>query len=109
MIPNIKKYGKYAVIIIVGGLLILGYIFVTSWLKKKRVGDEGMSEGTEDLTSIIGEIGNEMDEANTQAKVEIAVARTEEKVTKEELKKVVAMKDKVERRKRLAAMHESVQ
>lgn len=109
MIPNLKKYGKYALIAGGGVVLILGYIFITSWMKKRRIGDEGMSEGTEELKDVINEIGNKMTEAEIQADVEIAVARGEEKAAKEELKEVVKIKDRADRRRRLAEMYKRTQ
>lgn len=105
MIPKIKKYAKYIGIVAAGVVIILGYVLITSWFKKKRTGDEGMSEGTEELEHIIDGLGKDMDEANTQSQIEIAVARGNEKVTKEELRAVTSNPDKLERRKRLAEMY----
>lgn len=105
MIPTLKKHAKYFGIVGGGVFLILGYIFITSWLKKKRTGDEGLSGGTEDLQSIINEMTDKIVEVQTQADVEIAVARSKETAVKEELREVVQIKDKVRRRRRLAELY----
>lgn len=105
--PLIKKYWKYGIILIVGAAALIFWIMISSWLKRNDTSGEGMTEGTETMKDVIGEIGNKMTEADQQASVEIAVARGKEGAKKEELQKVVKIKDKSERRKRMAAMYDS--
>ncbi len=105
--PTIKKYVKYVAIILVGiGALILA-ILIYSWLKKKSVADDG-SVHVQKLGDVVTEIGSQLNEAHVQAEVEIAAGRDDETVTKEELKKVVAIKDKKERRQKLTEMYAKV-
>lgn len=104
MIPSIKKYAKYVGIVVAGVFLVLGYVFITSWLKRTRIGGEGLSGRTENLKDVLNEVGNKMSEAKMQADVEVAVARGKEQALKEELRDVVNLKDRRLRRHRLANM-----
>ena len=103
--PTVKKYAKYAAILLVGAAVIVLYVAVKSWLKKKP---EGPDEGAETLKGVITEIGSKMTEANHQATVEIAAARDEENTVKTKLEQAMKVEDKAERRRQLADLYEEV-
>ena len=107
MWPTIKKYGKYALIILLGAGAIVLFVMVRSWWKKRGKADDG-SEHVERLADVINEIGEQMTEANHQAEVEIAAARSEEAALKGKLKKAVATTNKRERRRQLAELYAEV-
>ena len=107
MWPTIKKYGKYALILLLGVGAVVLFVLVRSWLKKRGEADDG-SEHVEKLADVINEIGAQMTEAKHQAKVEIEAARAEESVLKATLKEVVSTTDKKTRRKRLADLYAEV-
>jgi len=108
MWPRIKKYAKYVGIALAGVGLVVLYVMVKSWLKPKPKDNGGLTEGTEKLKDVLNEIGDRYTEANQQATVEIVAARQEEATVKQELAAVVAIKDKNERRQRLADLYNKV-
>lgn len=106
MWPRVKKYAKYVGIALAAVGLVVLYVMIKSWLKPKP--KDGLTEGTEQLKDVLNEIGDRYTEANQQAAVEIVAARQEEATVKQELASVVAIKDKTERRKRLADLYNKV-
>lgn len=105
--PTIKKYGKYALIILLGVGAIILFLLIRSWLKKREQADDG-SEHVQQLGDVIDGIKDNLAAANKQAEVEIAVSKSEEAGHKVELAEVVKIKDKPERRKRLAELYAKV-
>jgi len=108
MWPTIKKYGKYIVILGIGVLVVVAWVTVKQWLKKKQKDDAGLTEGTEKLKDVIVEIKDQMTEANQQAAIEIAAGRSEETETKAKLSEVTKIKNKTERRQKLADLYKEV-
>lgn len=105
--PTIKKWGKYLLIILLGVGAIILFLLIRSWLKKKGTADDG-SEHVQKLEDVINGIKSNLDAADKQAKVEIAVSKSEESAHKEELAEIVKIKSKPERRKRMAELYQKV-
>lgn len=105
--PTIKKYGKYVLIVLLGVGAIILFLLIRSWLKKREQADDG-SEHVQKLGDVIDGIKGNMAEANKQAEVEIAVSKSTEAGHKTELAEVVKIKDKPERRKRMAELYSKV-
>ena len=101
--PTLKKYGKYVGLALLGVGSIALYVVYQSW-RKSSSSDAGMTEGTETLIKVVSGIKDNFKEANDTAKMEIVAARSEETATKAQLKQVMKVKNKVDRRKQLAAM-----
>lgn len=108
MLPTVKKVGKYILIALVGIGSIILFALVWSWWKKKDEKTDDGQEHVDTLGNVIEEIGSQLNEANQQAGVEIKAARDEEGVIKNELKEIVAIEDKVERRKKLADLYRRI-
>jgi len=105
--PTLKKYLKYALIVLAGIALVALWFAWQSW-KKKTTGDGGMTKETETLKTVVTEIGAKMTEADQQATVEIAAARSEDAATKTKLAEIVKIGDKVERRQKLTDLYKQV-
>jgi len=105
--PLLKKYGKYIGILVLGILGVVLYVMVTSWLRKRGSADNG-AEHVEDLQGKLTEIRAKLTEADQQAAVEVATARSGEAKDKEELKRVVKMPNKVKRRKAMVDLYNRV-
>jgi len=105
--PIIKKYWKYLGILLLGILSIILYVMVTRWLEKRKHADDGSAE-VQDLQGRLDEIGSQLKEAEHQAAVEVAVARSGEEKDKKELKETVALRDKTKRRERLVNLYSRV-
>ena len=99
--PLIKKYYKYAVIILPAVFLILIRI-----LSKKRTEkrEDTLEQNSVSLMEAIGSIKEDLNEANMTAAIEVTVAKTKDSEKIKELEQVVKIEDKRERRRRLAQM-----
>jgi glucan phosphoethanolaminetransferase (alkaline phosphatase superfamily) len=96
--PFVKKYWKYLLAAIPVIVVIVRFI---AWLVSRK-GDG--TQSARELQSAIGSIRDQIEEANMEAAVHTAAARAKDQAKIDELKKVMAMKDKSERRKRLAQL-----
>jgi uncharacterized protein YqhQ len=92
--PFVKKYWRYALIIIPGLILIILKLLT---MKTKK-------PGSTDVSTAITGIKDQLQEAKLTTAIEATAARTENKIKLEELKKVTQITDSQERRKRLAEL-----
>jgi membrane protein implicated in regulation of membrane protease activity len=96
--PFVKKYWK-----VIGAILILVVVIVFI-IARIVAGRRNPTETGNDLQGAVSNVRESIEEANMEAAVRIAAARAKDQVKVEELKQVMAMKDKVARRKRLAQL-----
>jgi len=94
----VKKYWKYLVAVIPVVVVIVRFI---AWLVSRK-GDG--SSTARDLQNSVGRVRDQIEEANMEAAVHVAAARAKDQAKIDELKRVMAMKDKAARRKRLAEL-----
>jgi hypothetical protein len=88
-------------------LIAVSVLFaIAMFRRRKQVQSSGVPAK---VAAAITEISANLSEANTQAKVEIAAARTSDKAVKEEIKAVLANNDKAARRRQLIALHERLE
>ena len=86
--PNLKKWGKYVLIILIGIAAVVLFLMIRTWLKKREQAEDG-TEHVQQLGNVIDGIRGDLTMANHQAEVEIAVSRSEEEALKGELATVV--------------------
>ena len=91
----VKKYWRYALILLPAALLIVLKILST---KKKD------DTKPDDLSTYVGEVKDQLQEAKLKTAVEVTAAREDNKEKLEQLKEVCKITDSQERRKRLAEM-----
>lgn len=94
--PFVKKYWK-----VIGAILILVVVivFIIARIAGRRPADTGS-----DLQGAISNVREKIEEANMEAAIHVAAARAKDQAKVDELKKTMAMKDKVARRKKLAEL-----
>lgn len=93
----LKKYWKY--ILAVAFLVVIVVRIVAAIASRRPVDGDSV-----DLQNAVGEIREKIEEANMEAAVRVAAARSKDQARMDELKAVMAIRDKVERRRRLAQM-----
>lgn len=101
--PITKKYLKYFWILLIGVLLIIGAILLFRWLRKDP------KDGTTHLRKVTTEIGAKLGEANQQAAVETAAARTADQELNDKLEKTLTIEDDTARRAEMLDLYEEVQ
>jgi predicted negative regulator of RcsB-dependent stress response len=104
--PTLKKYLKYAAIIIGGVLMVVLFTLGFQWWSRRK--DEKDRTEADKFVGVINEIGDKLTEANHVAEIEIAAARDEEKIVKTKLDEAVKIEDKPARRQRLAELYAEV-
>ena len=107
IMPVIKKYAKYLWRLVPVALVILFIIFRKMFTGGKT--DPNLTQGTQELSQYIAEVGAKMTEAHQTAVVETVVAKTQSDGVKKNLQDVSAIDDSVERRKRLLDLYAQVQ
>jgi len=96
--PFVRKYWKW---LLAALPLIIVIVRVIAAIASRRQSGEGPAR---DLQRAIGSLRDKVDEANMEAAVHIAAARAKDKAKMDELKAVMAVKDRAERRRRLAKL-----
>ena len=99
--PIVKKYWKYGLILIPAVLVIIMRMINN---KKNANREEEIEEGASALQSAVTDIKEDLNEAKMTAAIEVTVAKTKDALKVEELKEVVQIVNKRERRKRLVDM-----
>ena len=99
--PIVKKYWRYALILIPLVILIILKIIMDIKNKGRTTNTDQRSE---DLANNIQEIHEKIKDIQMESKAEIAVAKAKNDVVIKELEEVKKIPDRAERRKRLAAM-----
>jgi membrane protein implicated in regulation of membrane protease activity len=94
----VRKYWK-----VLGAILILVVVIVFI-IARIVSGRRNTTETGTDLQGAVTTVREEIEDANREAAVRIAAARAKDQAKIDELKKVLAMKDRVARRKRLAQL-----
>lgn len=97
----VKKYWKYSIILL-PAIVIIVLRMITN--KKNSNLSHDMDESASALSNAIRDIKDDLNEANTVAVIEISAAKAKDSAKVEQLQEVVKIKDKRERRKRLADM-----
>jgi glucan phosphoethanolaminetransferase (alkaline phosphatase superfamily) len=97
--PYVKKYWKYALILIPAAIILILVII------NKRQGDTGTGSTNPDpLGGAIQDIKDDLQEANLTAAVEVSAAKEKNKETLDKLAEIKNLDDKRERLKRLAEL-----
>lgn len=99
--PYVKKYWKYSLILLPALLIVAIKVINT---RKETNKDKDITNSATALNVAISEIKEDLNEAKITAAVEVTAAKTKDAVKIEELKEVIAIKNKSERRKKLAAL-----
>jgi glucan phosphoethanolaminetransferase (alkaline phosphatase superfamily) len=99
--PYVKKYWKYALILLPGVLLIV-FRLILIWQESKRTTADANSAKT--LNNTINDIKSSIQEANLTSAVEVTIAKTNSADTIKALEDVKKIQDKDERIKKLAEM-----
>ena len=98
-VPALRKYFKYAVIV-VPGVFVLVVIFL---LKSKN--RDGKEQGkSEDLQDAVVDIKEKLAEVNMETAIKVSAAKAKDEVKVQELKEIKKIDDRKERLNRLAAM-----
>jgi len=95
----VKKYWKYALILIPAILILVLKIISTI-----RATSATTSNESDEIKDHVSEIKEKLQEVNTVVKIEAAVAKTENQQLMAELKDAQKIEDNRERRKRLAEL-----
>jgi 4-amino-4-deoxy-L-arabinose transferase-like glycosyltransferase len=96
--PFVKKYWKYLLAAIP---LIIVIVRIIAWLVGRRQDGNGPAN---ELHTAINSVRDSIQEANMEAAVNVAAARAKDQAKLDELKRVMAIKDRAERMKRLAKL-----
>jgi len=99
--PIVKKYWKYGLILIPAVLVIIMRMINN---KNNANREEDIEESAGALQDAVSSIKEDLNEASMTAAIEVTAAKTKDEVKVKELQEVVRIKDKRERRKRLAGM-----
>ena len=94
----LKKYWKISLILLAGVFILCYYLFI----RKKDIIDVDPEKAVSKLQEGLEEIKEQIQEATNTATVETVVAKKELVDVKKELNEVSKIKDKAERRKKLA-------
>lgn len=93
--PTLRKYWKYALILIPGVIMLILKMMTT------KADDK---EEAEELEKKMNGLKDDLTEAQQTAAIEVSAAKEKNKTKLDELKKVTKIKDSKERRQRLADM-----
>lgn len=94
----VRKYWK-----VIGAVLIL-VVIVVFIIARVVSGRRNTVETGQDLQDAVTHIREEIEDANREAAIRIAAARAKDQEKIEELKEVLAIKDRSERRRKLAQL-----
>lgn len=100
----VKKYWRYALILIPAVLILVVKILATIRQKGTDSNNTTTDTGTPVLKDEITNIKEKLEEVNTVVKVEAAIEKTKNEDLMQELKEVQKIPDTRERRRRLAEM-----
>jgi len=92
----LKKYWKYILAVI--PVVVITLRIIAAITSRKPIPSDSS------LRDAVSDVRGSIEEANREAAVRIAAARAKDQAKVEELKKVMAITDKVERRRRLAQL-----
>jgi len=98
MIPRLKCWSKYLVVLLVGAVSIL-LVFLLSRKSRARISE---------VQDIARSISQSLGAANQQAVLEIQAARMRDERLRERIRQVSRMKDPKARRERLLALYHEV-
>jgi len=94
----VRKYWKVILAVIV---LVATIVFI---IARIVFGRRNTTDTGRDLQGSVTRVREEIEDANREAAVRIAAARAKDQAKIEELQKVLAVKDRAERRRRLAQL-----
>lgn len=99
--PYVKKYWKVTLILIPAVAMVVLKVLKNSRNSKT---EKDLQDGADELAVTIAKVKDDLTEVNLTTAVEVTIAKTKDAETIKELKKVIAIPDKRERRKKLADM-----
>jgi len=105
MIPTIKKYLTYIIVLVVAVVAVVLWVTVKRWIKGR---DKPTDDGSAGLANILNETKAKMTEASQISQVEIVAARTKETSVKTRLAEVTKIADPQDRRDKLLALYQEV-
>jgi hypothetical protein len=94
----VRKYWKYLLAVLP---LIIIAVRIIAVIVSRRQGD---TTAARDLQGAIGNVRDDIEAANMEAAIRTAAARAKDQAKIDELKEVLAVKDRAERRNRLAQL-----
>lgn len=97
--PYVKKYWKYALILIPGLIIVVIRCFIKDG-KDNSSGEESIAP----LQRKVDKLKDDLSEANLEAAVEISAARAKDEQKIEEIKEIKKIPDQKERLKKLAKL-----
>lgn len=97
--PLVKKYWKYALILLPGMLFL-----ILKAINDRNSNDVKDDKKKEEIRNKIDAIKEDIQEAQLEAAVEVSVAKAKSEEKLKELKEIKKIKDKKERRKKLASL-----
>jgi len=99
--PYVKKYWKITLILLPAVAIVVLKVLKNSRNNKT---EKDLQDGADELAGTIAKVKDDLTEVNLTTAVEVTIAKTKDAETIKELKKVIAIPDKRERRKKLADM-----
>jgi len=102
--PRVNKHAK-----VIGAFVVaVGITIAALVMYLVRRHDKAAKASGDLLERAVDHVLDKVQEANAQAGVEIAIARTSDRATRTELASILADKDGEQRRRRLISLHERV-